>query len=99
MEVKELKNKIKVVFPSESEIFMAEEFLSTLSAVPIDSKDIEADMSEVNSIDTVFLQIAVAMSKTAAQNGHNMTVKSSEAFDKALFAYGMTLEELSGRNK
>lgn len=99
MEVKETKNKIKVVFPPESEIFMAEEFLNMLSAAPINGKDIEADLSGVTSIDTVFLQIVAALCKTASGNGHAAVIKPSDALSKALHTYGLTVEGLTGRNR
>ncbi len=54
MEIKELKTKIKIVFPEESEIFMAEEFLEELGKVSLAEKPVEIDMSMVESVDTVF---------------------------------------------
>ncbi len=96
MEIKELKTKIKIVFPSESEIFMAEEFLSALHECDLSKKEIEADLSEVGTIDTVFLQILISLVKTAAKNGQKINLKSNEAIDCALAAYGMKPDELTG---
>ncbi|MGE4318445.1 MAG: STAS domain-containing protein [Deferribacterales bacterium] len=96
MEIKELKTKIKIVFPSESEIFMAEEFLEALHGCDISKKEIEADLSDVSTIDTVFLQILISLAKTAADNGQKINIKSNEAIDSALAAYGMKPDELTG---
>lgn len=98
MEIKELKTKIKVVFPSESEIFMAEEFLAALNEQDLSQKEIEADLSGVSSIDTVFLQILVALSKTAQNNKQKISIKSTESVDTALAAYGLSVIGLTGGN-
>lgn len=96
MEIKELKNKIRVVFPPESEIFMAEEFLNALHEFDTPQKEIEADLSAVTSIDTVFLQILISLAKTAKQNGQKISIKTAAALDTALSAYGLTIDELTG---
>lgn len=96
MEIKELKNKIRVVFPAESEIFMAEEFLGAMQEFSTPKKEIEADLSAVESMDTVFLQILISLAKTAGQNGQKISIKTAEASEKALTAYGMSIDELTG---
>jgi anti-anti-sigma regulatory factor len=98
MEVKELKTKIKVTFPDESEIFMAEEFLSLFNGVSFAGKELEADMGKVSSMDTVFLQIALSLFKTAKDAGAKISVKSCESFDKLLSLYGLHIQDAVGGN-
>ncbi len=90
MEIKELKTKIKIVFPpEESEIFMAEEFLEELGGkVSLAEKPVEIDMSMVESVDTVFLQLAVSIIKTINKHNNKVTLKMSEAIENAQGLYG-----------
>jgi anti-anti-sigma regulatory factor len=96
MEVKELKTKLKITFPEESEIFMAEEFLEALHDYEIGEKPVEMDFSSVESFDTVFLQIAVSILKTAKEKGAKVSIKRSDAFDRAEALYGIDFENLAG---
>jgi len=96
MEIKELKTKIKVVFPEESEIFMAEEFLEELGGVNLGEKVVELDMSAVTSVDTVFLQLAVSIIKTINKHNNKVTIKLSEAFENAQTLYGIDLDSVAG---
>ncbi|TCK61868.1 STAS domain-containing protein [Seleniivibrio woodruffii] len=98
MEVKELKNKIKVTFPAESEIFMAEEFLSLFGEISFGGKELEADFSKVTSMDTVFLQIALSLFKTARAEGSKITLKSCEQLDKLTDIYGLPIQDAVGGN-
>jgi len=96
MEIKELKNKLRISFPAESEIFLAEEFLNALHEHDLSKKEIEADLSTVESLDTVFLQILISIANTAKQNGQKLTIKSSDALNSAVSAYGIKIDELTG---
>lgn len=96
MEIKELKTKVKIVFPEESEIFMAEEFLEALHGVTIGSKPVELDFSGVRTIDTVFVQLALGIIKSAGKNGTEIKLKSGEAFDTAVSLYGLDVEGMIG---
>lgn len=98
MEIKELKTKIKVKFPEESEIFMAEEFLEELNKVDISSKAVELDFSDVNSLDTVFLQIAASIIKKVNTTDNSVSLKSSEILENAEALYGIKLNSLVGGN-
>jgi anti-anti-sigma regulatory factor len=98
MEVKELKTKVKVTFPAESEIFMAEEFLSLFPDITFKGKELEVDMSQVTSMDTVFLQTALALFKTAKDEGAKISLKSCESFDKLISLYGLQIQDAIGGN-
>ncbi|MGE4266891.1 MAG: STAS domain-containing protein [Deferribacterales bacterium] len=98
MEIKELKTKIKVTFPDESEIFMAEEFLSLFGEISFGGKELEADMTKVSSMDTVFLQITLSLFKTAKDAGSKITLKSCESFDKLISLYGLQIQDAIGGN-
>jgi len=99
MEIKEMKTKVKVGFPEESEIFMAEEFLEELSKVSLKDKPVEMDLSGVQTLDTVFFQIAVSIIQTVAESNNKITLKSSEALENAEALYGIKLSEMvSGGN-
>ena len=99
MEVKELKTKVKIVFPEESEIFMAEEFLEALHGVSLAEKPLDLDFSGVQSLDTVFLQLALGIVKSAEKHSNKYTVKSSEALEKASALYGINIEGNTGGDK
>ena len=96
MEIKELKTKVKIVFPEESEIFMAEEFLSEVQKTDLSEKPVELDFSAVKSIDTVFIQLALSIIKTIHTRGNRAVIKSSEAVGEALAVYGIQLAESAG---
>jgi ABC-type transporter Mla MlaB component len=96
MEIKELKTKVKVGFPEESEIFMAEEFLEDLSKVSLKEKPVELDFSEVRTLDTVFFQLAVSIIKTVNNSNNKVTLKTSEALENAEALYGINLGEMIG---
>lgn len=96
MEIKELKTKVKVVFPEESEIFMAEEFLDELSKVDLKEKPVELDLSGIQTLDTVFFQLAVSIIKTINSNSNKVTLKSSEVLENAEALYGVELSDLIG---
>jgi ABC-type transporter Mla MlaB component len=96
MEIKELKTKVKVGFPEESEIFMAEEFLEELSKVSLKEKPVEIDFSAVQTLDTVFFQLAVSVIKTINSSNNKITLKSSEALENAEALYGINLGDLIG---
>jgi anti-anti-sigma regulatory factor len=96
MEIKELKTKLKVTFPEESEIFMAEEFLEVLHGADFGSKPVELDFSSAQTFDTVFFQIAVSIVKAAKGKGAKVTLKSGEAFERAAELYGVDFEGLAG---
>jgi len=96
MEIKELKTKIKVVFPEESEIFMAEEFMEMASGADFSEKSVEIDVSGVSSVDTVFLQLCAGLIKKVVAQGNKVSLKSSEVFDNAQKLYGIDLNGLCG---
>jgi len=96
MEIKELKTKIKIVFPEESEIFMAEEFLDGLKDINLSEKPVELDMSGVQTIDTVFLQLVISVIKTIKTQNNTLILKSSEVLDNAQALYGVDLVSLIG---
>lgn len=96
MEIKELKTKVRIVFPEESEIFMAEEFLHTLQGVDLTEKPVEMDFSEAKTLDTVFFQLAVSIVKTVKEHNGKVTVKSSEVLENAEALYGIYLNSLIG---
>lgn len=99
MEIKELKTKIKIVFPEESEIFMAEEFLTELGGVTLEGKPAELDFSGVKTLDTVFFQLALSVIKTLKKHNADITIKTCEALEKAEELYGVGLKGLIGGNE
>lgn len=96
MEIKELKTKIKITFPDESEIFMAEEFLAAINEQDLTQKEVEIDMSSITSIDTVFLQILISLVKTVKQNGQKISIKTADVLNNTMNAYGLNIDELTG---
>jgi len=92
MEIKELKTKIKVVFPEESEIFMADEFLNELHKVDLDKKPVEMDFSGIQTIDTVFFQLAISIIKSVNAGKNKFTIKSSDILENAEMLYGIKLD-------
>lgn len=96
MEIKELKTKVKVTFPEESEIFMAEVFLEALNGANLSEKPVELDLSGVKTIDTVFVQLLISILKTLNTLGNKVTLKSSEALDNASELYGVDIFSIAG---
>jgi len=96
MELKELKTKIKIVFPEESEIFMAEEFMEALSGLPLGEKTVELDFSGIKSIDTVFIQLALGIIRSVKAGKNDFVIKSSEVLEDALALYGVSIDSLNG---
>lgn len=99
MEIKELKTKVKVVFPEESEIFMAEEFLAELKEVNLSEKPVELDLSAISTIDTVFVQLLISIIKTLNDKGNKYTIKTSEVLEDAAGLCGVDFAALSGGDR
>ncbi|ADD69475.1 hypothetical protein Dacet_2721 [Denitrovibrio acetiphilus DSM 12809] len=96
MEINELKTKIKIVFPEESEIFMAEEFISELTGIDMDKKPVELDFSGVKTLDTVFIQLALSIIKTVKIHNNKVSIKTSEVLEETEKLYGISLKGLIG---
>lgn len=96
MEIKELKTKIKIKFPEEAEIFMAEEFLEAVQGVSLAEKPVELDMSGVRTLDTVFLQLAVSIIKSTKKHNNKVTLKTGETAGETAALYGLDLAALCG---
>ena len=92
MKVEELKTKIKVIFPNESEIFAVEEAKDKLVKTLETKKLIEIDFERVNSIDTTFVQLYLSYVKTLKNEDKKFQVKNiSTCVKTVLELYGINI--------
>ncbi|WP_022849673.1 STAS domain-containing protein [Limisalsivibrio acetivorans] len=92
MDVKVLKTKVKIVFPEESENFMAIDMLDKLEDADFSERSAEIDLSKVQTFDTSFVNILCSVVNSAKDAGANYTVKEpADEVKNKLKLYGIEL--------